>query len=290
MGVMISPFLGGLVYEKAGYYSVCAMGLSVIAVDFLLRLVLIERKDAEKYRDQAHPEPTTAAGFGTFGDGSTASRQHTNPERNVNSHGGEINRQTGGSEHESHSKSRAREAEPLLPSSQVATPSTKDADQQPSGLTRQFPVLVALLRSPKIWTALYGALLHLAIITSFDAILPRFVNLTFGWGSLNGGTGLNMLLAPLASEMSIVVDELGKKSPGTMGSSKSYAQAYSLFNCALAGGQLVGPSLAGLLYDQTNWTVTVGVLAAICASGAVPVAFCTTGPLRPRLGKDRSGV
>lgn len=123
------------------------------------------------------------------------------------------------------------------------------------------------------------------------------------------GTGLNMLLAPLASEMSIVVDELGKRSPGTMGSSKSYAQAYSLFNCALAGGQLVGPSLAGLLYDQTNWTVTVGVLAAICASGAVPVvrlqlfdvhpnrranvimeAFCTTGPLRPRLGKDRSGV
>lgn len=187
MGVMISPFLGGLVYEKAGYYSVCAMGLSVIAVDFVLRLVLIERKDAEKYRDQAHPEPTTAAGFGTFGDGSTASRQHTNPERNVNSHGGEINRQTGGSEHESHSKSRAREADPLLPSSQVATPSTKDADQTPSGLTRQFPVLVALLRSPKIWTALYGALLHLAIITSFDAILPRFVNLTFGWGSLNGG-------------------------------------------------------------------------------------------------------
>lgn len=85
------------------------------------------------------------------------------------------------------------------------------------------------------------------------------------------GTGLNMLLAPLASEMSFVVEEHDEEQPGTVGGSKSYAQAYSLFNCGLAGGQLVEPTLAGLPYHQTNWTITVLMLAAFCASGAVPV-------------------
>ena len=113
-----------------------------------------------------------------------------------------------------------------------------------------------------------------------------------------------MLLAPLASEIPFIVEEHGRKSPGAMESSRSYAQAYSLFNCALAGGQMLGPALAGLLYHQTNWTTTMVVLAAFCASGAVPVVYFqsfdvrqntkadfvveiifTSGPARPNLGK-----
>lgn len=188
MGVMISPFLGGLVYEKAGYYAVCAMGLSVIAVDLLLRLVLIERKHAQEYLDQAHPEDTTAEGFGTFGDSSsTANRQRTDQEVYAKSQGEESSRRSSLSEHDPHSSVRTREDEPLLSSSQAVTSPSKDTEQKPSGLASQFPVLVVLLKSPKVWTALYGALLHLAIISSFDAILPRFVNFTFGWGSLNAG-------------------------------------------------------------------------------------------------------
>ena len=83
-----------------------------------------------------------------------------------------------------------------------------------------------------------------------------------------------MLLAPLASEMSFVVDDYAREFPGTMGSSKAYAQAYSLFNCALAGGQFIGPALSGLIYYKTDWGITMGVLAAFCASGAVPVVRC----------------
>lgn len=188
MGVMISPFLGGLVYEKAGYYAVCAMGLSVIGIDLLLRLVLIERKHARKYLDQAHPEPTTAEGFGTFGDdSSTANRQHTHPQGHAKSQGEESSRRSSVAEHDPHSGARTREDEPLLSSSQAVAPSSKDTKQKQSGLASRFPVLAVLLGSPKVWTALYGALLHLAIITSFDAILPRFVQFTFGWGSLNAG-------------------------------------------------------------------------------------------------------
>lgn len=115
-----------------------------------------------------------------------------------------------------------------------------------------------------------------------------------------------MLLAPLASEMSFVVDDYAQEFPGAMGSSKAYAQAYSLFNCALAGGQFIGPALSGLIYHKTNWAITMGVLAVFCASGAVPVVRCqqvnvvyyakanaivkalwTTGPLSPRFRKSQ---
>ncbi|KAL8764748.1 MAG: hypothetical protein Q9194_006864 [Teloschistes cf. exilis] len=261
MGVMISPFLGGLVYEKAGYYAVCTMGLGIIGVDLLLRLVLIER-------------------FGTFGDNSsTANRQHTHQQGHAKNQGEESSRRSNVAEHGPHSRARTREDEPLLSSSQAVAPSSKDGEQKQSGLASRFPVLAVLLGSPKVWTALYGALLHLAIITSFDAVLPRFVQFNFGWGSLKAGliflaislpslpgslfgtlsdrwgprvvtltgfavavpplgllalvrhdgtgqivllcfllaligTGLNMLLAPLASEMSFVVEEHGKKQPG----------------------------------------------------------------------------
>ncbi|KAL8674326.1 MAG: hypothetical protein Q9168_001255 [Polycauliona sp. 1 TL-2023] len=188
MGVLISPFLGGLVYEKAGYYAVCAMGLGVVAIDLLLRLVIIERKHAQKYLDAAHPESTTAEGFGTFGDSSsTANRQHTDQEGNAKSQEGDGSRRSSISEYDSQSGARTGEDEPLLSSSNAVAPPSSDAEQKQSGFASQFPVLVLLVRSPKVWTAMYGAFVYMVVITSFDATLPRFVQSTFGWGSFNAG-------------------------------------------------------------------------------------------------------
>lgn len=48
-GTCLGPLLGGLVYDYGGYYVVYAMAFSLIAIDFVLRLVVIEGKDARKY-------------------------------------------------------------------------------------------------------------------------------------------------------------------------------------------------------------------------------------------------
>lgn len=47
--VMVSPFLGGLVYDRAGYYPVFYFCLGVIALVFLFRVSVVERKTAAKY-------------------------------------------------------------------------------------------------------------------------------------------------------------------------------------------------------------------------------------------------
>ena len=50
VGELLSPLLGGVVYDKAGSSAVFGMGLGLLVVDFFMRLVLIEKKTAAKYR------------------------------------------------------------------------------------------------------------------------------------------------------------------------------------------------------------------------------------------------
>ena len=197
MGVMISPFLGGLVYDKAGYNPVCAMGLSVIAFNFLLRLLVVERKQAQKYPGTAPPEESSSAEYGTFRDSSTNTKQCIDRDETSESQNGESNNDYSGSKHDSDMNAGAREEDNLLPYRQATTPPSNGASGTASGLTKYFPVVGLLLTSPKVWTALYGALLHLSIITAFDGVLPLFAKETFGWSST--GIGLIFLAITLPS-------------------------------------------------------------------------------------------
>ena len=196
MGVMISPFLGGLVYEKAGYYPVCAMGLGVIAFNFMLRLVIIERKDARKFLDHDQPINTHDTGYGSFAEANGNGTGSFDGERDLESQNN--GKADGSSEPESDSQSKlgVSEEDSLLPNSRVTPPSNHPREFS-SGLAKYFPVTFLLLRSPRVWTALYGALVHLGIITAFDAVLPRFVHSTFNWGSM--GAGLIFLAISLPS-------------------------------------------------------------------------------------------
>lgn len=72
------------------------------------------------------------------------------------------------------------------------------------------------------------------------------------------------------------VESLAKKHRDTFDPRGAYAQAYSLFDAALGLATVAGPTWSGLLLANTNWQITAGILAVICAIGAVPV-FCYTG-------------
>lgn len=47
----IAPILGGVVYDRGGYYAVYYMAFGLIAFDILLRFLLIEKKVASKWLD-----------------------------------------------------------------------------------------------------------------------------------------------------------------------------------------------------------------------------------------------
>lgn len=61
VGILLAPLLGGVVYERAGYYPVFYMAFGLIALDILLRMVLIEKKIARQWLKDEVPDSEAAS-------------------------------------------------------------------------------------------------------------------------------------------------------------------------------------------------------------------------------------
>ena len=53
LGMLISPILGGVVYDKAGYNAVFGMCYALVGLDVVLRLLLVEKKVAARWDTNA---------------------------------------------------------------------------------------------------------------------------------------------------------------------------------------------------------------------------------------------
>ncbi|KAI4255643.1 MAG: hypothetical protein L6R42_006628 [Xanthoria sp. 1 TBL-2021] len=96
------------------------------------------------------------------------------------------------------------------------------------------------------------------------------------------GVGTIMMLLPLLADMYFIVSQMGEEHPLLFGPGGAFAQAYGLFNCAMALGMMLGPALAGFLYDSKGWKEAMWAMAAFCASGVVPVVRLIAPPsLKP---------
>lgn len=94
------------------------------------------------------------------------------------------------------------------------------------------------------------------------------------------GTGLTMTLTPMMAEIAYAVEAKGRNRPaGYFGKNGAYAQAYSLFNVAWAGGFLIGPLLAGLTVQASGWPTSTLILGCISFATAIPVAIWTGGSI-----------
>lgn len=49
---------------------------------------------------------------------------------------------------------------------------------------------------------------------------------------------------------------------------------------ALGLGTALGPIIAGAMYENTNWPITMGVLAVLCALPSFGVFFYTGGVIK----------
>lgn len=88
------------------------------------------------------------------------------------------------------------------------------------------------------------------------------------------------MLAPLAADVFATVDNLVSTYPETFGEKGAYAQAYSLMTAAFGFGAALGPTLAGAMYEKTNWPITMGFLAILTALPIPGVFFYTGGGWR----------
>ncbi|KAJ5965124.1 MFS amine transporter [Penicillium vulpinum] len=304
IGTLAGPLLGGVVYENGGYYAVYGLAFAFIALDIILRLVLIERRHAIKW---LVPEMTPFP---------------VNGHQSTEKESGEISHPMS-----STSGSESRE-------SQTPSPTSRSA----------FGRLAILLSSPRLIVSVWGYLILSIIMSSFDSVLPLFVQQTFGWQQSGQGlifiplmvphildpltgwvidkypkscrylttaaflalvpvlvllrfvthnsiqqkvvlcallacVGLCIAVAmpPIVVEVFFAVKEKEDKTPDIFGRGGAMASAFGLSNMGFAAGSLIGPFFAGFIRQEAGWGAMGWALGLIAGVSSVPILLFIGG-------------
>ena len=297
MGELAAPVLGGVLYKKAGDAGVFGLGGAILVIDFIMRLLVIEKKTAAGYIDDTAVE-----------DGNT---------------------HNAGNEEDEESTPESEEA-PLLGSE-------KDEFKVPPNQHRwvqKFP-LSYCLKDPRLLTALLVAFIQATLLATFDATVPIEAQELFGFDSLKagllfialdipylilgpiagwavdrygtkpaavigftylvpvlillrlphrGGTsqiilycanlalcgvGLAIIGSPSIVEASQVVQKYDKANPDFFGPNGPYAQLYGINSMFFSAGLTLGPLLSGGLNDRIGYGNMNVVVAGLALATAV---------------------
>lgn len=158
VGTLAGPLLGGVLYQDGGYYSVFGLAFGLIAIDIVLRLALIEKRHALPWI-QAESKSTvvedTKQQENELGTPSPASRTTDSPA--------------------------------ISDSLNPESPESVKVSQSP------LKQVTTLLRSYRLIVSFWGYFVMSLVMTSFDSVLPLFVQGTFGWQQ----TGQGLIFIPL---------------------------------------------------------------------------------------------
>ncbi|KAI9825021.1 MAG: hypothetical protein M1826_007099 [Phylliscum demangeonii] len=302
LGILAGPLLGGVVYDRGGYNAVFAMAYALIAVDIVLRLVLIEKKVARKWiveADAPDDDPLEIASAAA-GPAPTPPHELTDPEMGA------------------------------------AVP----AEGTPTTWKGRLPPVISMLSSRRLLTALWCTMVMASVYSGFETVYPLYVKEIFGWTATGAGLifladiapsflspvvgrfadrygsryfvtggfllmvppivllrlvdhntigqkvllaalsaiaglGLTLVSTPLLAEISLVVTS--KEGRLNVGPGGAYAQAYGLWNSAFAAGTLVGPLWCGFVKATAGWKTMAWTLALLCAVTVFPALIFTGG-------------
>ena len=180
----MAPVLGGVLYKKTGYGGVFGIGAGMLAVDFIMRLLVIEKKVAAKYDKSA-------------ANGAANPRQH------------------GTRQQEEGDDEEANEENALLPKQE-------DEYKVPEGqskVVQSLPILYCL-SNPRLLLSFLLLFVQAALIATFDATIPTEAQDLFNFDSLKSGLlfiALDipyLLLGPVAGWS---VDKYGTKPAAVIG-------------------------------------------------------------------------
>ena len=166
----MAPSLGGLVYARAGYNAVIGMCAGLIAVDVFLRLVVVEKKVAERFAGAkigAAPDPPG---------------------------------------HHPESGALIPSGESAVDNEACNINATRQQDEDnPAaasfGKPKRPPLLLRLILNARFASAFYGFAIFVIVLTGFDAVLAIRVKHIYHWGPIRAGTiyltlGLPCLAGP----------------------------------------------------------------------------------------------
>lgn len=184
-GLIISPLLGGIVYNQAGIWGPLGMIFALIVLNIFTITSMIERHVAQSYMIDPRSDVEGTRGYGTLQDPHDAKNHSTDcPNSNLTP--------------DMKTSSVACDCDALDTSSSKSTP------EPTKPLT---PPMLLLLRMPRVLTGVFGVFTQFGILASFDAFLPLFVSHLFHWSSLGAGLiflniAIPALLGPLAGRIS----------------------------------------------------------------------------------------
>lgn len=301
----MAPVIGGLLYEKTGYTGVFGLGVAILALDFLMRLLVIEKRTAAKYDESPYDGERIPQNIGSRAD----------QDRDEVSH-------------------EATEEDALLPKKEDEAYKIRE---EPTRLVRALPILVCF-KSPRLLMGLCLAFVQAAFLAVYDATIPTEAHTLFQFSSLKAGlifialdvpylllgpvagwavdrygtkraavigfgwmvpvlillrlpseellprskniilyctlltlngVGLAIIGSPSVVEASDVVQKYDKANPGFFGKNGPYAQLYGFNSLFFCSGLTIGPVVAGSLKDSIgygNMNLALAVLSAVTAA------------------------
>ncbi|KAL5905929.1 hypothetical protein ACKVV7_010322 [Pyricularia oryzae] len=307
-GTLVAPMLGGVLYDKGGNAALFGLAFALLAVDFSMRVLVIERKTAMQY-DAVGAENDTndASGPGAHDSGGADGQEGA----------------------------QRTEEQPLLLRTQDKQykEEYKLAPELPR-IVRAIPIL-SCLGSTRLLASLLIGFFQALVVGSIDATVPLVSRDYYDFTSLNAGLmflpigitnlifgpilgwcvdrlgtkmmatllytylvpvmaalrlaapggpsevavfavllglagiGLAGMAAPALVEGGKVVHLYHQANPEFYGDYGPYAQLYSLFNTAYSLGLAVGPLLGGSLKQAIGYGNMNSVLAGLCGVTAL---------------------
>lgn len=292
LGVLLSPVLGGVVYGESGYYPVFAMCFAILAVDIILRLMIIEVKEAGKWKldqsDVVFHKGASAAGsaFQSRASDATMSIPASSLGSELSSVKAVISKLVRrprllaalwGTLAHATSQTAFDSTLPLLVSS------TFGWDSLGAGLVF-LPLALPTFLGPLVgavgdrygskWLTTGGFLFSVPFLMCLRFVTENSLQHKILLCSLLTGSGIAaaLCLGPLLAEITWAVrygdDEL---------SVKPYALAYGFFNLAYSGGALLGPIWGGTITEKASFG-TLGWSLALLMFVTGIVNFIWVGP------------
>lgn len=198
IAILIAPLLGGVVLDKGGYTAVFAMAYSLLGVDIIMRLLIIEKGEARRWkRNSAAFPPVSAAHRRPTIIPSRPS--HSTNEKPVLGMALRIDTSTAIAALPKPPLSALLDDTPSssLPSpASIATSCFETQPLPPPPPRSRLPPIITLLGSRRLLTALWGVIVQAALLTAFDSTVPLYVRDIFGWDSVGAGLIFLPLLLP----------------------------------------------------------------------------------------------
>ncbi|KAL5355165.1 major facilitator superfamily domain-containing protein [Aspergillus floccosus] len=311
IGTLAGPLVGGAVYEHAGYYTVFAVAFAVIGVDVVLRLVVIEKKDASRYLNpSAHSAELPTGSNPKCADNKVSSIEleptdETQPQHRPSPHTtlaaaytllcsprtlvalwGTIVKSINGSAWNSVLPLFVRDAYGWAQTAQglifipfilpyILSPLVGCVNDRNPRM-RRFLGAGSLLLSVPAWVLL-------RLVSVNDIGHKVLLCALLAW------LGFCMtILSPLVlAEASYAATEKAKQEPSKSGEQGPIGLAYGFENSAFAVGSIAGPFLAGSVRETAGWDTMTWVLGLLNGVSAIPVLLMLGGLRIPWMDDER---